>query len=264
MTTAPLPPTPARPLEGRVVVVTGGNSGIGEGIVRAAAAQGARVVIDYVSRPEDTDAIIRDIEAAGGEAVGCEADVSIVADLRRLVSTTVEAFGRLDVMVNNAGVEFEETLATLTEEKYDLLMGINLKGAVFGTKLAAEQMRAQGGGGVVVNISSTHEDWPMPSDLAYCISKGGMRMLTRTAGVELGPDGIRVVAVGPGAIRTPINAEDTPAETRALEAAIPLGRIGTPEEVGALVCFVASDAASYVTATTVMADGGLMQQPGAV
>lgn len=262
--TAPHTAPTARPLEGRVVVVTGGNSGIGEGIVRAAARQGAKVVIDYVSRPEDTDAIIADIEAAGGEAVGCEADVSKVADLHRLVDTAVETFGRLDVMVNNAGVEFEETLATLTEEKYDLLMGINLKGAVFGTKLAAEQMRRQGGGGVVVNITSTHEDWPMPSDLAYCVSKGGMRMLTRTAGVELGPDGIRVVAVGPGAIRTPINAEDTPAETRALEAAIPLGRIGTPEEMGALVCFVASDAAAYVTATTLMADGGLMHQPGAV
>ncbi|MFW5469909.1 glucose 1-dehydrogenase [Knoellia sp. CPCC 206435] len=254
----------ARPLEGKVVLVTGGNSGIGEGIVRAAAAQGARVVIDYVSRPEDTEAIIADIEAAGGEAVGCEADVSNVADLQRLVDTAVESFGRLDVMVNNAGVEFEETLATLTEEKYDLLMGINLKGAVFGSKLAAEQMRRQGGGGVIVNITSTHEDWPMPSDLAYCISKGGMRMLTRTAGVELGPDGIRVVGVGPGAIRTAINAEDTPAETRALEAAIPLGRIGSPEEMGELVCFVASDAAAYVTATTLMADGGLMQKPGAV
>ena len=253
-----------RALEGRVVVVTGGNSGIGEGIVRAVAAQGARVVIDYVSRPEDTDAIIADIEAAGGEAVGCEADVSSVSDLQRLVDTAVSTYGRLDVMVNNAGVEFGETLATLTEEKYDLLMGVNLKGAVFGSKLAAEQMRAQGDGGVIVNITSTHEDWPMPSDLAYCISKGGMRMLTRTSGVELGNDGIRVVAVGPGAINTAINDDDTPAETRALEAAIPLGRIGSPEEMGAVVCFVASDAASYLTATTVMADGGLMQKPGAV
>jgi glucose 1-dehydrogenase len=253
-----------RPLEGKVVVVTGGNSGIGEGIVREAAAQGAKVVIDFVSHPEATQAIITQIEEAGGEAVGCEADVSKVADLQRLVDTAVSTFGRLDVMVNNAGVEFEETLATLTEERYDLLMSINLKGAVFGSKLAAEQMRRQGDGGVIVNITSTHEDWPMPSDLAYCISKGGMRMLTRTAGVELGADGIRVVGVGPGAIRTPINDDDTPAETRALQAAIPLGYIGTPEQMGRVVCWAASDAASYVTATTVMADGGLMQKPGAV
>lgn len=254
----------ARPLEGKVVIVTGGNSGIGEGIVREAAAQGAKVVIDYVSNPEHTDAIITDIEAAGGAAVGCEADVSKVADLQRLVDTAVENFGRLDVMVNNAGVEFGESLTTLTEEKFDLLMNINLKGAVFGSKLAAEQMRKQGDGGVIVNITSTHEDWPMPSDLAYCVSKGGMRMLTRTAGVELGPDGIRMVGVGPGAINTPINADDTPAETKALESAIPLGYIGSPAEMGRIVCFAASDAANYITATTIMADGGLMQKPGAV
>ncbi|KGN39080.1 glucose 1-dehydrogenase [Knoellia subterranea] len=253
-----------RPLEGKVVIVTGGNSGIGEGIVREAAAQGAKVVIDYVSHPEATDAIIADIEKAGGEAVGCEADVSKVADLQKLVDTAVKEFGRLDVMVNNAGVEFGETLESLTEEKYDLLMNINLKGAVFGSKLAAEQMRIQGDGGVIINITSTHEDWPMPSDLAYCVSKGGMRMLTRTAGVELGPDHIRMIGVGPGAINTPINADDTPEETKALEAAIPLGYIGSPEEMGKIVCWAASDQASYITATTVMADGGLMQKPGAV
>ncbi|WP_147066419.1 glucose 1-dehydrogenase [Knoellia locipacati] len=253
-----------RPLEGKVVIVTGGNSGIGEGIVREAAAQGAKVVIDYVSEPEAAQAIVDDIVGAGGAAVGCEADVSKVADLQRLVDTAVSEFGRLDVMVNNAGVELGETLATLTEEKYDLLMGVNLKGAVFGSKLAAEQMRRQGDGGVIVNITSTHEDWPMPSDLAYCVSKGGMRMLTRTSGVELGPDRIRVVGVGPGAIDTPINDDDTPAETKALEAAVPLGYIGTPQEMGRVVCWAASDAASYVTATTVMADGGLMQKPGAV
>ena len=253
-----------RPLEGKVVVVTGGNSGIGEGIVREAAAQGAKVVIDFVSQPEATEAIVADVVAAGGEAVGCEADVSRVADLQRLVDTAVREFGRLDVLVNNAGIEFGETLATLTEEKYDLLMNVNLKGAVFGSKLAAEQMRRHGGGGVIDNITSTHEDWPRPSDLAYCVSTGGMRMLTRTAGVELGPDRIRVVGVGPGAINTSINDDDTPAETDALEAAIPLAYIGSPAEMGKVVCFAASDAASYITATTIMADGGLMQKPGAV
>ena len=125
-------------------------------------------------------------------------------------------------------------------------------------------MEKQGDGGVIVNITSTHEDWPMPSDLAYCISKGGMRMLTRTAGVELGAKGIRVVGVGPGAIDTPINADDDESAKDALRQAIPLGYIGSPLDMGKLVCFVASDAASYVTATTIMADGGLMQKPGAV
>ncbi|MEO7268415.1 MAG: SDR family NAD(P)-dependent oxidoreductase [Knoellia sp.] len=252
--------TAARPLEGKVVIVTGGNSGIGEGIVREAAAQGAKVVIDYVSHPEATDAIVKEIEGAGGEAVGFKADVPKVADLKKLIATAVDTYGRLDVMVNNAGVEFGETLATLTEEKHDLLMNINLKGAVFGSKLAAEQTRRQGEGGVIVNITSTHEDWPMPSDLAYCISKGGMRMLTGTAGVEVGADRIRVVGVGPGAINTPINDDDTPAETKALEDAIPLSYIGSPE-MGKVVCFAASEAAAYITATTIIAEADSCRSP---
>ncbi|WP_435771116.1 SDR family NAD(P)-dependent oxidoreductase [Nocardioides sp. SYSU DS0651] len=256
-------PGDARPLAGKVVVVTGGNSGIGAGIVRQAAAQGARVVIDYVDRAEDARALVEEIIGAGGEATAVRADVSSVVELRGLVEQAVATFGRLDVMVNNAGIESRQDLGALTEEMYDLLLGVNLKGAVFGTKLAAEQMRRQGGGGVIVNITSTHEDWPMPTDLAYCVSKGGMRMLTRTAGVELGKHGIRVVGVGPGAVRTPLNAGDTPEQVAALEAAIPLGYIAEPEEIGRLVCLVASDAASYLTATTVMADGGLMQNPGA-
>ncbi|MEX1908546.1 SDR family oxidoreductase [Janibacter sp. Y6] len=252
-----------RPLEDRVVVVTGGNSGIGEGIVREASAQGARVVIDYVSDADHARAMVA--ELGGPErAVAVEADVSSVADLERLRDAAVDAFGRIDVWVSNAGIELKETLLTLTEEGFDRQLAINLRGAVFGAKVAAERFVEQGGGGVIINTSSTHEDWPMPSDLTYCVSKGGMRMLTRTAGVELGEHGIRMVSIAPGAIVTPINADDDPAEQDALRAAIPLGYIGTPQQMGKLACFVASDAASYITATTIFADGGLMQKPGAV
>jgi glucose 1-dehydrogenase len=250
-------------LDGKVMIVTGGNSGIGEGVAREAAAQGAKVVVDYVVHPEMTEAIVAEIKAAGGEATGFQADVSKVAEIQRLVDFAVTTYGRLDVMVNNAGIEIDQGVYDLEEAKYDRLMGINLKGAVFGTKLAAEQMRRQGDGGVVINITSTHEDWPMPSDLAYCVSKGGMRMLTRTAGVELGPDRIRVVGIGPGAVLTPINAADDEAAHAALRAAIPLGYEAEPAEIAAAVCWAASDAARYVTATTVMVDGGLMQKPGA-
>jgi glucose 1-dehydrogenase len=253
-----------RPLDGKVMIVTGANSGIGEGIAREAAGQGARVVIDWVSHGDVTDRIVSDITSAGGTATGYQADVSEVDQLAGLIDFAVSTYGRLDVMVNNAGVEIGQTTADLTEDRYDFLMGINLKGAVFGTKLASDQMRKQGDGGVIINITSVHEDWPMPSDLAYCVSKGGIRMLTRTAGVELGDYGIRVVGIGPGAIDTPINADDTPEETEALRKAIPLGYIGKPAEMGKLACFVASDAASYITATTIFADGGLMQKPGAV
>jgi glucose 1-dehydrogenase len=253
-------------LQDRVMVVTGGNSGIGEGIVLEAAREGAAVVVDYVSNKPAADELVARIIGGGGRAVAVEADVSRVADLHRLVDAAVESFGRLDVWVSNAGIEFGQPLLETTEEHYDILMGVNLKGAVFGAKLAAQQMVKQGGGGVIVNISSIHEDWPMPTDLAYCVSKGGMRMLTRTAGVELGKHGIRMVGIGPGAIVTPINQDtlDDPEELAALESAIPLGYLGKPVEIGRLVCFAASDAGSYITATTLFADGGLMQKPGAV
>jgi glucose 1-dehydrogenase len=144
-------------------------------------------------------------------------------------------------------------------------MDINLKGAFFGTQFAAKQMVKQGEGGRIINISSIHEDWPMPGNTPYCLSKGGMRMLTRNAGVELAPYGITVVGVGPGAVATPINVEtmQDPELMAELNAAIPLGRLAEPEEIADLVVWLASDQASYVTATTFIADGGMMQfSPG--
>ncbi|MET0801731.1 MAG: SDR family oxidoreductase, partial [Actinomycetota bacterium] len=147
----------------------------------------------------------------------------------------------------------------------EFVLNINLKSAFFGTQLAAKQMIAQGDGGRIINISSVHEDWPMPGNTAYCLSKGGMRMLTRTAGVELAPHAITVVGVGPGAVDTPINqaTEADPGAMKRLDDAIPLGRMAKPEEIGNVVAFLASDGSSYVTATTIMADGGLIQSsPG--
>jgi glucose 1-dehydrogenase len=138
---------------------------------------------------------------------------------------------------------------------------INLKSAFFSTQIAAKQMIKQGGGGRIINITSVHEDWPMPGNTAYCLSKGGMRMLTRTAGVELAPHGILVVGVGPGAVATPINLStmDDPAKLKQLDAAIPLGRMARPEEISSVVGFLAGTGASYLTATTIFADGGIMQ-----
>lgn len=249
------------PLAGRTVIVTGGATGIGAAIVTAVAGAGAAVVIDYVGSPAAAEAAVAALTAAGHRALAVEADVSRPDDLTRLVAAAVAEFGRLDVMVNNAGIETRHALLDTTEQDYDAVLGVNLKGAFFGMQAAARQFVAQGGGGVVVNISSVHEDWPMPGNTAYCVSKGGMRMLTRTAGVELGAHGIRVVGVAPGAVDTPINAttEADPAKVRALDAAIPLGHVAEPGEIGAVVAFLASDAARYVTATTVVVDGGLMQ-----
>jgi glucose 1-dehydrogenase len=252
-------------LHGKVAIVTGGNSGIGKAIVLALAGQGATIVIDWVSDPQATDDLEDQVRGLGDKVLAVEADVSKIDDLARLIDETVKAFGRLDVMVNNAGIETRTSILDTTEVQYERVLAINLKSAFFGTQLAARQMIAQGGGGRIINISSVHEDWPMPGNTPYCVSKGGMRMLTRTAGVELAPHGIQVVAVGPGAVATPINASTLgdPAALAKLDAAIPLGRLAKPEEIGSVVAFLADDAASYLAATTVFVDGGIMQSsPG--
>jgi len=252
-------------LKGKVAIVTGGNSGIGMAIVLELARQGANIVIDYVVHPEATEAVAKQVRELGDCAIGVKADVSQVAELQTLIDTAVKEFGRVDIMVNNAGVETRTSILDTTEQQYDKVLNINLKSAFFGTQLAAQQMIKQGGGGRIINITSVHEDWPMPGNTAYCLSKGGMRMLTRTAGVELAPHGILVVGVGPGAVATPINTSTMadPTLLQKLNNAIPLGRLARPEEIASLVAFLAGDGASYMTATTVFADGGIMQSsPG--
>ncbi|QDU28219.1 Glucose 1-dehydrogenase 1 [Anatilimnocola aggregata] len=252
-------------LAGKVAIVTGGNSGIGMAIVLELARQGANIVIDYVAHPEATDALVKQVVALNDQAVGVEANVSKVADLQKLVDTAVSTFGRLDIMVNNAGVETRTSILDTTEEQYEKVLEINLKSAFFGTQLAAKQMIKQGEGGRIINITSVHEDWPMPGNTAYCLSKGGMRMLTRTAGVELAPHNVLVVGVGPGAVATPINlgTMNDPKLLAKLDSAIPIGRMAQPGEIASVVAFLAGPGASYLTATTIFADGGIMQSsPG--
>ena len=252
-------------LHGKVAVVTGGNSGIGKAVVLALAEQGADIVIDYIADEQAEVQLEAEVRGLGDKVVGVRADVGKVDDLRRLVDTAVTTFGRIDIMVNNAGIETRTSVLDTTEEQYAKVMDINLKSAFFGTQLAAAQMIAQGGGGRIINMTSVHEDWPMPGNTAYCLSKGGMRMLTRTAGVELAPHDILVVGVGPGAVNTPINKATVadPVALRTLDAAIPMGRLAEPEEIAALVVFLAGAGAGYLTATTIFADGGLMHSsPG--
>ncbi len=252
-------------LTGKTAIVTGGNSGIGKAIVLGLAEAGANIVIDYVAHPEATEDLEKQVAALGDKAVGIEADVSKVEDLQKLVDAAVSTFGRLDIMVNNAGVETRTSVLDTTEQQYEFVLNVNLKSAFFGTQLAARQMVKQGEGGRIINVSSVHEDWPMPGNTAYCLSKGGMRMLTRTAGVELAPHAITVVGVGPGAVDTPINkaTEADPAAMKRLDDAIPLGRMARPDEIASVVAFLAGDGSSYVTATTIFADGGLIQSsPG--
>jgi glucose 1-dehydrogenase len=252
-------------LTGKVAIVTGGNSGIGKAIVLALAEAGANIVIDYVANEQATEDLEKKVAALGDQSIGVDADVSKVDDLQRLIKAAVDAFGRLDIMVNNAGVETRTSILDTTEAQYEKVMEINLKSAFFGTQLAAKQMIAQGDGGRIINITSVHEDWPMPGNTPYCLSKGGMRMLTRTAGVELAPHGVLVVGVGPGAVDTPINkaTEADPEAMKKLNAAIPIGRMAEPSEIGSVVAFLAGDGASYLAATTIFADGGIMHSsPG--
>ena len=252
-------------LTGKVAIVTGGNTGIGKAVVLALAAQGATIVIDYIANEDAEHEVERQVAALGDKVVGVKADVSKVDDLRTLVDTAVSTFGRLDIMVNNAGVETRTSVLDTTEDEYTKVLDINLKSAFFGTQLAARQMIAQGGGGRIINMTSVHEDWPMPGNTAYCLSKGGMRMLTRTAGVELAPHDILVVGVGPGAVNTPINAATVadPVQLAKLNSSIPIGRLAEPEEIASVVAFLAGDGASYITATTIFTDGGIMQSsPG--
>jgi glucose 1-dehydrogenase len=252
-------------LQGKVAIVTGGNSGIGKAIVQYLAELGAQVVIDYRSHPEATEELEREIGAYGGCSYGVKADVSKLDEIQRLIDAAVAQYGRIDVMVNNAGVETRTSVLDTTPEQYDKVLDVNLRGVFFATQYAAKQMIAQGNGGRIINISSVHEDWPMPGNTAYCLAKGGVRMLTRTAALELAPHGINIVNVGPGAVATPINDStmNDPELMAKLNAAIPLGRMARPEEIAKVVGFLASDAASYITATTIFADGGIMQSsPG--
>jgi glucose 1-dehydrogenase len=248
-------------LQGKAAIVTGGDSGIGHGIAVELGRQGASVTVNFHKNADAADATVKEIEAAGGKAQAIQADVSSVADIQKLVDATVSAFGRLDIMVNNAGMETRTSTLETTEHQFDMVIGIDLKSAFFGVQLAAKQMIAQGGGGRIINISSIHEDWPMPGNSPYCAAKGGVRMLTRTAGVELAPHGITVVGVAPGAVHTPIDEVtlSDPKEKAKLESAIPLGRVAEPQEIANLVAFLASERASYGTAATYTVDGGMMQ-----
>lgn len=253
-------------LQGKVAIVTGGSLGIGAGIVQRLAQEGAAVTLDYHTHADPANAIARAITDAGGKALVVQADVSQADDVRKLVSQTVAAFGRLDILVNNAGIEMPTPFLEVAEDAFNRQIAVDLKGPYFAAQAAARQMIAQHNGGVIINISSVHEDLPMVGNAVYCAAKGGLRMLTRTLANELAPYNIRIVNVGPGAIQTPINAAtlSDPAKIQALLAEIPLKRLGIPRDVADCVAWLASDQASYITGTTIFVDGGLMVYAGSL
>jgi glucose 1-dehydrogenase len=248
-------------LAGRTAIVTGSSSGIGQGIAVWLAREGANVVIDYVGQPDGAKASLKMVEDAGAKAVLVQADVSRVDAVRGLVDTAWKAFGGADVLVNNAGMEKEASFWAVAEEDYDRVMGVNLKGPFFLTQAFVQRLIDAKKPGRVINISSVHEDMAFPGFATYCASKGGLRMLMRDLAVELGPLGITVNDVAPGAISTPINTAllHNKPKLDALLKNIPLGRLGTVDDVAGLVAFLASDAAAYINGSTFVIDGGLMR-----
>jgi glucose 1-dehydrogenase len=246
-------------LRGRNALVTGSSSGIGQGIALRFAREGANVVVNYRSEPGAAEAVVAEIKRLGTNAVAIQGDVSSVASTRHLVARSVEALGSLDILVNNAGVESPAAFWDVSEAEYDRVLSTNLKGVFFTSQAMVNHLRATGRGGRIINISSVHEDLPFPNFAPYCASKGGVRMLTRTLAVELGPLGITVNGIAPGAIETPINAKllKDPVKLRSLLEQIPLARLGRPDDVAGIAAFLASDEASYVTGATYFVDGGL-------
>ncbi len=253
-------------LEGKVVLITGADSGIGKAIALEAARKRANIGVNYHSNANAANAVVNEIERMGRRALALQADVSKSSDVLSMVQQTVEHLGKIDVMVNNAGMEEEQSFLDKTEDEWDRVIGVDLKGPFLCSQAAARDMVKRGQGGTIINISSVHEDLAFPGYAAYCAAKGGLRMLCRDLALELAPHHINVVNVGPGAIATPINKQtlEDPEKKAALEKEIPLGRIGTPEEVAKLVAYLASDDASYITGTTVFIDGGLMHQTGSL
>ncbi len=253
-------------LENKVVVITGAATGIGQAMAIAMAREGASVVIDYVGKPGTGDDTVSQITGAGGKALAVEADVSQPDQVANLIQETVKQFGRLDIFVNNAGIETKHPITEFPLAEFQKIVSVNLQGPFLCIQAAANQMISQGGGGRIINISSIHEDLPMVNNAPYCATKGALRMLMRTVAVELAPHQITVNNIGPGAIYTPIDADvqANPEMEKALMAEIPLARWGKPEEVAEQAIFLASDAASYCTGSTFFIDGGMLRQAGSL
>lgn len=251
-------------LDQKIAVITGGDSGIGRGIALQFAAAGATVVINYAHARDKAEAVLQEIKQKQGQGTILQANVGDYQQAMGLIQQAVEKYGRIDILSNNAGMEIHGPFVDVTEQDFDRVLSIDLKGAFFCAQAAARSMIQHNTQGRIINTSSVHEDLAMPQNVPYCCAKGGMRMLMRTIAIELAPHKITVNNIAPGAIHTPIDkdVEADPEKMATLLKEIPLGRMGQPDEIGKLAVYLASDAAAYITGSTYVIDGGLMINTG--
>lgn len=244
----------------KTIIITGSTSGIGKGIARRIASEGGNVIVNSYQDYENISEILEEITEHGGEARFIRADIGNTGEVWDLIKKSVAHFGRVDGLINNAGIQIRSPFLEVKEEDFDRVLAVNLKGAYFATQAFAAYAIREKIKAVIVNNSSVHEELPFPNFDSYAISKGGLQMMMRNLAVELAPHGIRINNIAPGAIQTDINHNlmgDNQLMKR-LYGNISMARMGTVDEVAALVAFLASDEASYITGATYLVDGGLM------
>lgn len=250
-------------LQDKRVLITGGNSGLGAAMARGFAGAGARVAINYLTDADATEALLTELREAGSEAIGLQANVSDGGAVEAMFAQLDKAWGGIDVLVSNAGIDGERAHGWEGEiDAWTKVIDVNLKGAYLCARQALKRMVSQGSG-VVLNTTSVHEVIPWAGYSAYTASKAGLAMMARSLAQEAAPFGVRILCIAPGAVRAPINRAvwDDPEQYRDLLTKIPLGRIGEPEDIAGMAVMLASDVAAYLTGTTVFVDGGMTTYP---
>jgi glucose 1-dehydrogenase len=245
-------------LAGKTALITGASSGIGKAIALRLAQEGCNIAINYRSKPQEAEAVAAETQQ-NSETLLVKGDISKEEDILQIVNSTIEKFGGFDILVNNAGIQSDFPSHELPTEKFDQVLGVNLRGAFICARESIKHFLSQARSGTIINVSSVHEIIPRPNYLSYSMSKGGMGNLTKTLALEYANRGIRVNAIAPGATITPINQSwaDDPEQKAIVASHIPMARPGYPEEMAASAAFLASDEAAYITGQTLYIDGGL-------